>query len=80
MIINDPVDFSARVPRSAVLRLHGPGEMPVGAVVLEEVRVRFDVGQIVDRNHLNRRMPLEDRAKYLAADAAEPIDADACHV
>src|SRR5439155_13288730 len=46
-------------------------------VVLEQMRVRLRVHQIVDGRDLQRiAMPLSNRFEYLAADPAEPIDAD----
>ena len=49
----------------------------VVGVVLEEVGVHLRVGEIVHRDDLELRVPLEDRLQELPADASETVDADA---
>jgi len=42
--------------------------------MLEEVGVHLGVSEVVQRDDLDLRMPLERRLQELAADAAESID------
>src|SRR2546427_2262045 len=46
--------------------------LPVIRIVLEEVSVHLRVGEVVQRDDLDLRMPLERRLQELAADPAEP--------
>ena len=50
----------------------------VHRVVLEQVRERFRIGEIVHRDEVDvRHSLLLRRAKHLTPDAAEPVDANA---
>ena len=56
---------------------HVAGEDAVHGVVLEEVRERLGVGEVVDRDDVEvGAAALEDGAEHEAADAAEPVDAN----
>src|SRR5690606_20873642 len=46
-------------------------------VVLQQVRERLVVGQVVHRDDLDVRTQLQDRTKVVPADAAEAVDSDA---
>jgi hypothetical protein len=48
-------------------------------VELEQVRHRLDVTQVVDGDDLVVGAALEVGAQEVTADAAEPVDRDACH-
>ena len=53
----------------------------VGRVVLEQQRVHRGVDEVVDRDDLDVRGPLDERLERLAADPPEAVDADAhCHL
>ncbi len=53
-------------------------EAPVGRVVLEQVRVRLVIREVVDRDDFQLvGMALDDGLESLATDAAEAVDADA---
>ena len=49
----------------------------VRRIVLEQQRVRRDVDEVVDGDHLDLGRALDQRLERLAADAAEAVDADA---
>ena len=59
-----------------LVRAHVPGEGPVDGVVLEEVRERLRVGDVVHGDELERAL-VEAGAEHVPPDAAEAIDADA---
>jgi len=46
--------------------------------VLEQQGVHRRFDEVVDRDDLNVRRPLQERLERLAADPPEPVDADAC--
>ena len=47
------------------------------AVVAEQVRIRLDAAEVVDRDALDIVAPaLDHRAQHQAADAPEPVDGD----
>ncbi len=51
-------------------------ECPENGVVLQEVRHRPRVAEVVGGHDLEVAAPLELRAQEVAADAAEPVDTD----
>ena len=62
------------VDRDAVLfRLHRLRDRTEDGVVLQQVRQRLGVGQVVDRHELDRRVA-ERRPDDIASDAAEAVD------
>ena len=59
------------------LRPHLAREAPVVAVVLEQVGVGLCVGEVVDRDHLQRiGVVVQHGLERLAPDASEAVDAD----
>ena len=75
-------DFLAADDERLFGMAHGRGrEAAVNRVVLEQVRERFRVGEIVDADHLESvDLALMESAEHAATDATEAIDADfRCH-
>jgi hypothetical protein len=65
----------------ALARLHLEGQPAVHAVEAQEMGVRLDRAEIVDRHHLDVAPPgFEDRAQNVPPDPPEAVDPDPdCH-
>ena len=65
----------------AVAELDTLRKRPEHRVVLEQVRHRLRVGEVVHRHDLEVAVPLEVRPEEVAPDAPEPVDSHArCHL
>ena len=76
ILLGEHLDLAPVDRERAVAHLDGARERPVDRVVLEQVRERPRVGDVVDRDDLDVRVGLLRGAEHVAADAAEAVDPD----
>jgi hypothetical protein len=75
--LRERLDLAAVDDQRVPGRLDGGREAPVDGVVLEQVRERLVVRDVVDGDDLDVGAGLVRRAEDIAADAAEAVDPDA---
>ncbi len=73
-------DLAAVHRDTAVGHLDGPRERAVVRVVLEQVRDRLAIDEVVQREPLDVRVALDRRPEHVPADSPKSVDADSnCH-
>ena len=76
VLLGEHLHLAAVDGQRAVAHLDGARERPVHRVVLEQVRERPRVRDVVDRDDLDVRVRLLRCAEHVAADPAEAVDPD----
>ncbi len=76
----EDLDLAAVDDQRVFCVIDGPVVGAIGRIVLEQERIHRCVDEVVDRDDLDVRGPLDERLERLAADPPEAVDADShCH-